>query len=108
MLFFIECALKWQRINAKKANETGGFNSKKSCFGRTQNSPGNLKILPGVGRLEKIFGKYEVRNLHFRKIEISLGTCPKISGRCSRFSGRLLFTHGSAQTAFVRAFTPRQ
>ena len=36
-----------------------------------------------------------------------MGICPKKSGRYSKFSGGLLFTHGSAQTAFVRAVTPR-
>ena len=40
---------------------------------------------------------------NFREIEIFWGMSLKISGQYSRFSGGLLFTHGSAQTAFVRA-----
>ena len=49
----------------------GGVNSKIPgrilCFSRTQNSSGNLKILPGIGTLGKFSGKDEAMKLKFQE-----------------------------------------
>ena len=39
---------------------TGGANSKNICFGRTAKFIGELKILPGIGSFEKLFGKLQM------------------------------------------------
>ena len=86
---------------------TAGVNSKKeACFGEIENSSGNLKILPGIGR------KFSGIHVRRKKVTISgslsffavIGKfmSPKNLGRCSRFSGGLLFAHGSVQSAVVK------
>ena len=81
-------------------NETRGGNLHLSgtvyC---AQNSTRNLNVLLEIGR-------HEVMNWKFQEVWDFLGMSPKYFGWYSRFSGRILFTHGTAQTAFVRAVTP--
>ena len=56
------------------------INSKKGCSsGETQNSSGNMIILPGIGRLGKFSGRLEVTKLKFREFRDILGICPKNS-----------------------------
>ena len=63
------------------------INSKKGCFsGETQNSSGNMIILPVIGRLGKFSGRLEVTKLKFREFRDILGVRPKNSRQ--QFSGR--------------------
>ena len=82
----------------------GDVNSKK---GEEQNSSGNLMILPEIGRLGRFSGRHEVGKLKFWEVWDFGGNISQNLGWYSTFSGGLLFTHGSAQTAFVEAVAPR-
>ena len=74
-----------------------------------QNSSGNLKILPGIRRVVKFFQETQSNKVKF------LGSLRFYRNAVSQnfrtinipgFLGGFLSTHGSAQTAFVRAVTP--
>ena len=67
--------------------------------GEKQNSCGNLKISPGIGRIK--FNEVTILgSLRF------FGNASQKSGDDFQIFGMTFSTHGSAQTAYVRAVTP--
>ena len=64
---------------------------------------GNLKILPGIGRLGKFSGRHKVKT----KLSGSVRFFENVFFSSDMDFERTYFTYGCAQTAFGRAVTPR-
>ena len=87
--------------------KTGGVNSKKGCFGRKTKFFWESEDFVGIGEAwENFRGKRSGGVQILGNLRVFWECLPKISGRYSTFLGGLLFRHGSAPTAFVRAVIP--
>ena len=83
---------------------TGVSTLRSSVSGEKQNSSGNLKILPGIGGLEKFSRRHKAKELKFWGFWGKF--LPDMRDDIPNFQERFSFTHGTAQTAFVWAVTP--
>ena len=84
MFFNLNCSLPYSQHPGNKASrkkctaahyknlvfEQWGVSTPRRAISEKKNSSGNLKILPGIGWIEKFSGKHEVMKLKFRKVKI--------------------------------------
>ena len=80
---------------------------RRAVSGEKQNSSGNLKILPGIGRLGKFSGRHELRKLKFRESsDFFRDDSPKIRDDMVLLKQRLLGLSPPVMFSFARQPLP--